>query len=187
MDYRKLSFTLMTMSFVFIIAGAVSTFVMGLQEEKKAFYKKIDDTNNTFETFSTNTSIFEAMRDELYNVVLANVYYDTMYEEDKHIKNKLSNYEHLVDELTNNTNYLNKLCNYSNSSQEIKTKCNKYKSLYEQVMNCFVSDIEAYNENVLKYNEYQKSLGDIHLIKQYKTKKNYIDYNNNLVYDGKEE
>ena len=89
MDYRKLSFTLMTLSFVFIIAGAVSTFVMGLQEEKKAFYKKIDDTNNTFETFSTNISIFEAMRDELYNVVLVNVYYDTMYEEDKHIKNKL--------------------------------------------------------------------------------------------------
>ena len=38
-----------------------------------------------------------------------NVYYDTMYTNDLAIKNKLSNYENLVDELEKNTNNLNKL------------------------------------------------------------------------------
>ena len=189
MNYRKLSFTFMTLGFVLVMAGAVSTFILGLQGEREAFYKKIDDVNNEFETFSTNTSAFEAIRDELYNVVFSNVYYDTMYEEDKNIKTKLSNYEQLVDELTRNTNYLDKLCSSSNRSfDDLKTKCSKYKNIYEQAVNYFVSDIEDYNANVLKYNEYQKSLNNIsYQIEKYETKKNYIDYNNDSVYDGKEE
>ena len=41
---------------------------------------------------------------------------------------------------------------------------------------------------MLKYNEYQKSLNNIsYQIEKYETKKNYIDYNNDSVYDGKEE
>ena len=62
------------------------------------------------------------------SLVFANVYYDTMYEEDKNIKTKLSNYEQLVDELTKNTDYLDKLCSSSNRSfDDLKTKCSKYK------------------------------------------------------------
>ncbi len=189
MNCRKFSFTLITISFILIVAGAVSTFVIGLQADREAFYMRVDDVNNEFEVFSTNTSAFENVRNELYDVVFANVYYDTMYEEDKNIKTKLSNYEQLVDELTKNTDYLDKLCSSSNRSfDDLKTKCSKYKNIYEQAVNYFVSDIEDYNANVLKYNEYQKSLNNIsYQIEKYETKKNYIDYNNDSVYDGKEE
>ena len=187
MNSKRLVLTMMTLSFILIISGGVSSFVLGLKKDKEEIYNRISDVNFEFETFSTNTSVFESFRDELYNVVLSNVYYDTMYDEDKTVKNKLSNYENLVDELTKNTKKLESLCDdvyYPDS--KVNTKCNNYKSIYEQVVNYFVSDINVYNENVKKYNDYQKSNNSDLRVDKYKTKKKYIDYNNDKEYDGKE-
>ena len=184
---KKIALYMMTLSFILIISGGVSSFVLGLKEDKEEIYNRINDVNDEFEVFSTNTSVFENFRDELYNVVLSNVYYDTMYDEDKNVKNKLSNYENLVDELTKNTKKLDNLCNdvyYPDS--KVNTKCNNYKSIYEQVVNYFISDINVYNENVKKYNEYQKNNNSNLRVDKYKTSKKYIDYNNDNEYDGKE-
>ena len=188
MNYKKLAFKIMTLSFVLIISGCVSSFVLELKHDHEETYNRMYKVDDEFEVFSANTSVFEENRDELYNVVLSNVYYDTMYDEDKDIKNKLSNYENLVDELTKNTNNLNKLCNnmyYSSSTTN--SKCNNYKSIYEQVVNYFVSDINIYNDNVDKYNKYQEENNSSLRISKYKTKKVYIDYNNDKKFDGKEE
>ena len=188
MDYKKLAFRIMTLSFVLIISGGVSSFVLGLKQDHEATYNRMYKVDDEFEVFSTNTSVFESNRDELYNVVLSNVYYDTMFEEDKNVKNKLSNYENLVDELEKNTNNLNRLCNnmyYNDSSTN--SKCKNYKSIYEQVVNYFVSDIKVYNENVNKYNKYQEENNSSLRIEKYKTTKKYIDYNNDKKFDGKEE
>lgn len=188
MNSKKIVFAMMTLSFVLIISGGVSSFVLGLKKDKEEILKRINEVNDEFEVFSTNTSVFETFRDELYNVVLSNVYYDTMYDEDKKVKNKLSNYENLVDELTKNTNKLDSLCDdvyYPDS--KVNTKCNNYKSIYEQVVNYFISDINVYNENVKKYNEYQKNKNSDLRVDKYKTTKKYIDYNKDNEYDGKEE
>ncbi|MBR3145830.1 MAG: hypothetical protein IKF47_01060 [Bacilli bacterium] len=185
---KKIAMAMMTLSFILIISGGVSSFVLGLQRDKEEIYNRINDVNDEFEVFSTNTSVFENFRDELYNVVLSNVYYDTMYDEDKSVKNKLSNYENLVDELTKNTKKLDKLCTdvyYPDS--KVNTKCNNYKSIYEQVVNYFVNDINVYNNNVNKYNEYQKNSNSILRVDKYKTSKKYIDYNGDKEFDGKEE
>lgn len=188
MNYKRIALGMMTLSFILIISGGVSSFVLGLKKDKDEIYNRINDVNDEFEVFSTNTSVFESTRDELYNVVLSNVYYDTMYDEDKSVKNTISNYEHLVDELTKNTKKLDKLCNdvyYPDS--KVNTKCNNYKSIYEQVVNYFISDINVYNDNVNKYNEYQKENNSDLRVDKYKTDKKYIDYNNDKSFDGKEE
>ena len=188
MNFKKLAYIMMTLSFVLIISGGVSSFVIGLRRDRDEIYSRISEVNDEFEVFSTNTSVFESTRDNLYNVVLSNVYYDTMYDEDNKVKNEISNYEHLVDELTKNTKKLDRLCNdvyYPDS--KVNTKCNNYKSIYEQVVNYFISDINVYNDNVNKYNEYQKSNNSDLRVDKYKTNKKYIDYNNDKSYDGKEE
>ena len=187
MKSRRIIMGMITLSFVLIISGGVSSFILGLQKDKEEIYSRISEVNNEFEVFSTNTSVFEKFRDDLYNIVLSNVYYDTMYDEDKNVKNKLSNYENLVDELTKNTKRLNNLCDdvyYPDG--KVNTKCNNYKLIYEQVVNYFVSDINVYNDNVRKYNEYQKNNNSDLRIDKYKTNKVYIDYNKDNEYDGKE-
>ena len=90
MKHKKLALSLMTLSFILIISGSVSVFVTGLKKDREESFNRIHEVNDQFEVFSTNTSVFEEYRDELYNVVLGNVYYDTMFQEDKNIKEKLS-------------------------------------------------------------------------------------------------
>lgn len=188
MDSKKVAYILMTFSFVLIVSGSVSSFLIGLKNDRNETYKRMDDVSNSYEVFSTNVSVFENVRDELYNNILGNVYYDTMYTNDLAIKNKLSNYENLVDELEKNTNNLNKLCDdayYPES--KINNICLNYKSIYEQVINYFVSDIKTYNKNVVSYNNYQATLATGLCVIKYNTNKKYIDYNNDGKYDGKEE
>ena len=66
MNGKKIAHLLMTLSFVMIIAGGVSSFVLGLKEDRLETQKRIDIVNNEFEVLSTNTSIFESVRDEVY-------------------------------------------------------------------------------------------------------------------------
>lgn len=187
MKHKKLVIIIMTISFILIISGGVSLFVLGLQEDRNAVYNRITDVNNEFETFSTNTTIFEEKRDELYNNILTNMYYETMKQEDQKVKEELSKYEKLVDVLTKNAKSMDKLCTdvyYPDS--KVNTKCVNYKSIYEQVVNYFISDINVYNKNVKEYNKEQNDNKD-KMIEEYKTNKKYIDYNNDKTYDGKEE
>lgn len=184
----KIAYCIMTLSFVFIISGGVSVFLNGLQKDRLATLKRMDEVTDQFEDFSANTSVFESFRDELYSNVLSNVYYDTMYITDRNVKSQLSNYESLVDELEKNTKKLDKLCgkNYFPDSA-VNNRCVNYKSIYEQVVNYFISDIKVYNSNVEKYNTYQKSNNSIFVLDGYKTTKKYIDYNKDGIYDGKDE
>lgn len=188
MNLRKIALGIMTLSFVMIISGGVSSFLIGLKKDHEETQKRITIVNDEFEILSTNTSIFEEQRDELYNKVLGNVYYDTMYKEDKKIKEKLSNYENLVDELEKNVSKLDKLCkNVYYPDIEANTKCSNYKSIFEQVNNYFVGDINLYNKNVKKYNKYQENKKTNLKISKYIIKRDYIDYNGDNKFDGKEE
>ena len=184
---KRISYILMTLSFIMIISGGVSSFVLGLKADKLETQKRIDIVNNEFEVLSTNTTIFESVRDELYTKVLSNVYFDTMYKDSEKVKEKLSNYENLVDELEKTTVKLDDLCkNVYYPDVEANTKCSNYKSIYEQVNNYFISDIEVYNKNVEKYNKDQESKKSKLMIDTYETHRDYIDYNGDKKYDGRE-
>ena len=188
MKSKKVVYCLLAISGVLIISGGVASFVFGLKNDREETFRRISDVNNEFETFSTNTSIFESFRDELYNETLVNCYYDTMYQNDEVVKGKLHDYEKLVDELEKNTKTLKNLCEdvyYPDS--KANNKCANYKSIYEQVVNYFLTDIKVYNENVKKFNEYQTSLNSDLVLKDYTTDKKYIDFNNDGKMDGKEE
>ena len=147
--------------------------------------KILDETN--IRTFTPDAD--QTMTDaELYNQVLSKLYYDTMYQQDSDVKNALSNYEHLVDELMKNTYELNSLCeNVYYPDKTANSRCKNYKSIYEQVVNYFVSDIDLYNKNIDKYNEYQVSLGTLYRLRKYETNRTYIDYNQDNQYDGRED
>ncbi len=92
MDTKKIAFFILTLSFILIVSGSVSSFVLGLKADRNDTLNRMYEVNDTFEVFSTNTTVFENMRDELYNQVLSQLYYDTMYQQDTDVKNVLSNY-----------------------------------------------------------------------------------------------
>ena len=183
---KKIANVFLVLSIVLIISGGVSSFILGLKMDRTETLNRMVEVNDIFEIFSANTTAFENIRDELYNEVLSNLYYDNMFVSDGIIKSKLSNYESLVDELGSNAKKLENLCNdvyYPDGN--VNNKCFNYKSIYEQVVNYFISDINVYNSNVKDYNDYQTANNLFYFVKEYKTDKKYIDYNNDKVFDGK--
>ena len=178
----------MTLSFIMIISGGFSSFLINLREDHQEVLRRLEDVSAIFESFSTNTTAFEEYRDVLYTDVLENIYYDTMYETNPKVKEKIDEYEGIVNTLKEDTRKLDNLCGkvyYPKS--DVNNMCVNYKSIYEQVVNYYVSDIMMYNSNIDKYNEYQKTVQSELLVDEYKTNYHYIDYNGDKVFDGKEE
>lgn len=185
MNIRKVAYLLLTFSIVMIVSGSVSCFVSELEKDKEETFRRIYTVNDEFELFSTNTSIFEEFRNQLYDNYLNTIYIETMYQNDIELKNKLLQYEKIVDELQKNTEKMDNLCkNVYYPDGEANNKCINYQGIYEQVVNYFVTDIHLYNNYVQKYNT---SLENDLVIDEYETKKEYIDYNHDKKYEGKEE
>ena len=186
MDIKKIGYLILTLSLILIISGGFSSFLMGLRKDKENTLNLMKVVDDEFEDFSANTSVFENFREDLYEDALGGVVCSQLVQNNGTINNRLSNYENLVDELNKSVKKLDKLCKdvyYPSSSTN--NKCSNYKDIYEQANNYFVSDVKTYNKNIKSCNEL---ITDNNLLmKDYKTKKEYIDYNNDKKYDGKED
>ena len=188
MKREKIGYVMLCFSLVLIVSGGFSSFLTGLHDDRVEVLRRMEDVNAEFEGFNTNVSIFEEYRDNLYNEVLGNVYYETMYQNDKDVKSTLSTYESIVDELEKSTKKLDVLCkNIYYPKSDTNHKCVTYKNIFEQVVNYFVTDIYIYNDNVKKYNEYQENYNKDLIVMGYNIEMDYIDYNNDGVFDGRED
>ncbi len=185
---KRVAYVLLLISIIMIVSGGVSSFLSGIRKDREATYNRMADVSDSFEEFSTEVSLFEDYRDSLYEKYLANLTYDNMKKNDIVIKKELTAFEEMVDSINNKTKTLETLCDdvyYPDSS--INNKCSNYKNIYEQVNNYYVLDIKTYNDNIKKYNEYQKSKKSNLSLKKFTTKKDYIDYNEDGRIEGKDE
>lgn len=185
MKINKIAYSLLGLSFVLIMSGGFSLFVTSLRNDKQVTLNRMEEVNGIFEDFSATTSIFESYREDLYAEVLQGIVCDQLATNYTVVENKLSNYENIVDEIDKKVVKMDKLCDevyYPDSS--VNSKCSNYKNIYEQVVNYFVSDVSVYNKNVSQCNVDLQQAGI--KLKEYKTKKKYIDYNEDKKYEGKE-
>ena len=187
MRAKKIGVLLLTISIVMIISGTVCSFVVSLKKDQEKTQQRMVVVNDSFEKFNNSVSAFELERDTLYTESLGNLYYDTLATDDSILKNKLSNYESIVDTIIKRVKTMDGLCKdvyYPDSN--VNSKCSNYKLIYEQVVNYFVEDVKLYNDTIKTYNEQQVAAGNTATLVEYSTKKEYIDYNKDGVYEGKE-
>lgn len=184
---KRLASYAVVAGFVLIMSGVFSAYLLGLKSDREAVLARMSDVYSEYEKFNTNVSLYGDYREDLHESIFENLFFETMYTSDKLVKEELMKYEGMVDEMTLSVNALNDLCkNVYYPKGEVNNMCSNYKTMYEQVVNYFVYDIEDYNANVDKYNEYEKSNNLIFTINNYVTDKKYIDYNGDNKFDGKE-
>lgn len=185
---KKVVITLSILGFVFIFIGIGINFVYSLKNDREATLLRMDDVTEEYKNFGVQVDVFNDIRNSLYLNVFENTYYDTMGANDSEVKMTFSNYEVSVNNVEVAASNLANLCGtiyFPNSG--VNSKCKGFASVYEQVVNAFVSDVELYNSNISQYNDYQKENGSTSLLENYKTDKAYIDYNNDNKYEGKDE
>ena len=185
---KKLVVILSVLGGLLLLVGIGMWFIYSLKNDRRATLERMDEVVAEYRIFSGEIDSFNDMRNSLYTNVFENTYYDTMKDKDEEVKTTLTNYEAVVDNVEKSAKKLENLCGdiyFSNSS--VNTKCKSFPSVYEQIIHAFLSDVNLYNSNIAKYNEYQTDSGSNEMLEEYKSSKKFIDYNNDNKYEGKEE
>ena len=183
---KKIIFIIILVLLIFISVPFILFF--SIKKDQRATKERIEEIATVYHKFSEEVDKFNDIRNDLYLNVFDNIYYETLAQEDASVQEKLSNYEVIVDEVYKVTSQLKSLCgNIRFTDSSTKNKCDTYASVYEQIANAFVTDVNTYNKNIDGYNEYQQELNTGLSLERYVTSKNFVDYNNDKKYEGKEE
>lgn len=179
---KKIGVLLLTVSIIMIISGTVCSFIVSLKDNQEKTQARMIEVKNSYEDFNASVLAFETQRTTLYTDFLGNIDYNSLVTNDLLLKEKLNNYESIVDDVIKYVSTMDSLCDdvyYPDS--EVNNICSNYKLVYEQVVNYFMDDIILYNTAINKL----IVSGNFGSLIEYKTDKEYIDYNGDRVFEGK--
>ena len=179
---------LAVLGFLLLLGGGVTLLATNIKKDQEATVKRIADIKEVYKKYSDSVDKYNEVRNNIYTKVYTKIYYDTMKDNEKSMKAELKKYEDVVDEVASIIDELDGLCgdiNFTDTTTSVK--CESYASVYEQMVNSFLDDLIIYNDSIDKYNEYQEGVKDAVKLEHYMTEKQYLDYNKDGKYEGKEE
>lgn len=188
MSKKRKIFFILCISFFIAICLFIILFIFSIKKDKEATTKQMSEVVEEYSKFSQSIDTFNEIRNQLYLDVFENTYYENLSENDPQFKERFLAYEKVVDSIILSAEGLDRMCTgvyYVDS--KVNAKCSEFGSVYEQIVNAFVSDVDLYNNNIKKYNNYQKENNGTLYLDSYVTKKKYFDYNKDKVYEGKED
>ncbi|MBQ7140435.1 MAG: hypothetical protein IJO32_02905 [Bacilli bacterium] len=182
-------------SIILIIIGIISygiiNFILDYKNSKKEMEQNTNIINDEFETFKAEVDEFSLIRDEIYENILNQIYYETFENNIDAWNNKFVEYGEIITNITKFDKLLGEKClnkTYLNTS--INQKCEIFIETYEIALNSYITDIELYNEHIEKYNEWKlknNNTDGTKTIEKFNSDINeYIDYNKDNEYLGKE-
>lgn len=172
---------------VAILLTFITFFIISIRRDKLETKKVMNTIIKKYDIFEKKVLKFNEFRDEVYTTVFADTYYDAIGSSYSDNNNRIKKLEEIIDEVEKSANQLKKYCkNVYYSDSDVNRKCSSFKSLYEEVINSFVSDIDKYNKVLDNYNNYIKDSGGGETLEKYNTKKKYIDFDGDKEFVGKE-
>ena len=180
---------LFSIGFIFIVLGLIMNFALGFKQDKQEVSKRMKLVNSAYETFKKEAKSFTTTRDNLYDNVLSELYFETLNLTINNCLEELEHYEQQLDEIEKIALDLQKNCqDIYFPDKQANNKCQTFAISYEQMVNYFVNDIKQVNDNIIKYNTYnQENNTGIAPVQEYSTTKKYIDFNKDNKYEGKED
>lgn len=169
--------------------GLITNFTMNLRLDKEEVKKRMDVVNDTYEQFRQEAKTLNTTRDSLYENEFSNLYFETLNSTINPCLLKLQTYEQELDKVTILAEKLEKSCeNIYFPEKEANTKCQVFATSYEEMMNYFINDIKQVNNYIEEYNTYnEENQTGVAPISKYNTTKQYIDFNKDKEYIGKED
>ena len=166
---------------VIIIITIVSIIVLTVRKDLKEKNNNMEIIRKNYKSLITSIGNYNEIRNE-YNEMSSVLIMDKYKDSHEKYVELLNKYNEEVKNINMYIDNINIRCNGLYKDSEINKICNTYKITYEKLVNLYVSDIDNYNEFIEKYNEYKKESLD----KIEKIQKDYIDYNNDGKYEGRD-
>lgn len=170
---------LMILGGIFLIGLVILVF--SIISDKRSEKNNIEIIESNYQEIVNEVSNYNDVRSE-YVELLRGFYLSTYQDDhDKYI-DILNRYNDVMKKIDRTVLNLEEPCQKLYKDGDINKICQSYGKTYEKLVNLYVSDLEKYNDNINKYNDYYDK--DIELYEM--VHKEYIDYNNDLVYEGKD-
>lgn len=166
---------------ILVIIIILSLFIMNIINDKKETDKNMEIINTNYNELSANVKEYNQIRTDLSGK-LNNFIYEKYPEEHNSYIEILNRYNENIKKIDTNINNIDNLCNVIYKDISINKICNSYKDTYEKLINLYISDLNNYNNKIVSYNEYKGT--DTSLFEL--IHKDYIDYNNDKEYEGKD-
>lgn len=142
--------------------------------------RDISVVKNSYNNLSDNVDSYNNIRGEL-EVLFNNFRYDSFNLDISKYEDIFIRYDNVIKKIDYNIVNLDNRCNIKYNDKNVNKICSNYKIIYEKIINLYIGDLSYYNSVVSSYNEY--SDGGVDFVNLLYDK--YIDYNDDGIYDGK--
>lgn len=167
---------------VFLVVLFIIILVSNISKERKELENNMNIIKENYNELSTNVTIYNEIRTDLLEK-LNNFTYESFPEEETTYTEILTKYNENIKKIDANVMKINDLCNVIYKDININKICDNYKLTYEKLINLYVADLTNYNNKVTSYNEYKETENALFEL----IHKDYIDYNQDKIYEGKDE
>ena len=174
---KKLITTSIVLFILIVIVILFINMTKKIKNEQKTNDLNISIITKNYDNFQNSILEYNKNRNDIIDII-NNFYYDSISIKDEQNKGVLSNQEDMLDSIKEMVLELDNKCDRIYKDININNICDRYKGEYEILVNVFINDINSYNNKLSIYN---KDMNDN--IDLYKTEYEYIDYNNDNIYE----
>ena len=160
----------------------------GLKEDRTATQAKMDKILEAYPTFNQMVNDFSNLRNQFYSYK-EDLYLETLRDNAEAWNTFMSNYADGIQKVEDSAQVLKENCDLEYGDVKVSTKCTNFKVNYEAAMNYYISDVKLYNQMVSEYEKYNTEGGGKYPVvnkAEYKIYEDYIDYDKDGEYFGKE-
>ena len=175
--------------FLLIVIGIISYIIINYNDDQAEVKKRMDIVLNTYDTFKNDVNSFNTIRDNIYNEVLQDMYYETLKNNDTRFKELFNSYKESLEVIDKDYKKIEDKCiNVLHPNADVNNKCEAMIVGYEEVVNTYISDVESYNKNITSYNSFLKETNSTDTsLEEIKLERDYLDVNGDREYNGKRE
>lgn len=149
---RNKAFILGIIGFFFILSGCIWLVVSSLQGSHQQMVDKQNAVEKYSNVFQENALAVQEGRKEYIEVVVEDLFHESVLEDYAIWIKQLTTYQQLVDQVIDSARELETLCiDQEYPDRETINSCDSYINNYETVMNYFVKDVENFNLFIEEY------------------------------------
>ncbi len=184
---KKIIITIITILVLALITFGIYKFIINFKKDKELTQEKANEIVNEYNKFNNSVLAFVKERDNIYTL-RENTYLEEFSKNTDGWNKLMNTHKQNLENIEKSSKHLKENCTITFADPNVNSKCTIFKSTYEAAHNYYISDIKSYNKTVDEYNEWAENNGKNKLNKIKLTiYKDYIDYDKDGEYFGKEE
>lgn len=165
-----------------IFIAFVVIFILATRKDKLETERNMENIKKNYNLLTDSVNKYNEIRTK-YATMSSVLIMDEYEEKHEEYITLLTDYNKVMKDIDTYITNISFRCKHNYSDSEVNKVCENYQELYEKLVNLYINDTNNYNKFIAEYNEYKNAeLEEFEMIH-----KDYIDYNNDNIYEGREE